>query len=99
MHAGYGVNFLPFTESPGAIWGTSSLSESFRLAGYWLSYLGTGFGLKLFPSIETSKTLLYGAPMVIATFLIPGLAVAGYGWSRRQRYAPFLLACCWWACS
>ncbi len=91
LHGGYGVNFLPFTESPGAIWGTSSLSESFRLAGYWLSYLGTGFGLKLFPSIDTSKTLLYDAPTVIASFLIPGLAVAGYAWSRRRRYAPFLL--------
>ncbi len=92
LHAGYGVNFLPFTESPGAIWGTSSLSESIRLMGYWLSYLGTGFGLELFPSMETSRTLLYDAPPLVASFLVPGLAVAGYAWSRRQRYAPFLLA-------
>ena len=66
--------------------------------GYWLTYLGTGFGLKLCPSIDTSKTLLFDAPTVIASFLIPGLAVAGYAWSRRQRYAPVpARPCCSWA--
>ena len=29
----YGLNFLPFTEAPGSIWDTTSLSESLRLLG------------------------------------------------------------------
>ena len=44
VHAAFGINFLPFTESAGAIWATTSIPESLRLMGYWLSYLGGGFG-------------------------------------------------------
>ncbi len=45
----HGVDFLRFTEQPGSIWSTTSLSESLRLMGYWLSYLGVGFGGSLRP--------------------------------------------------
>ena len=37
----YGVDFLTFTEQPGTIWSTTSLSESLRLMGYWVSYLAS----------------------------------------------------------
>src|SRR4051812_36120508 len=40
----YGVDFLRFTEQPGTIWSTTSLPESLRLMGYWVSYLGVGYG-------------------------------------------------------
>ena len=40
----YGVDFLRFTEQPGTIWSTTSLPESLRLMGYWISYLGVGYG-------------------------------------------------------
>ena len=40
----YGVDFLRFTEQPGTIWATTSLTESLRLMGYWISYLGVGYG-------------------------------------------------------
>ena len=58
-HARYGLNFLPFTESPGAIWDTTSLSESFRLFGYWIAYLGTGYGTSLVPYFDTAGTVLF----------------------------------------
>ena len=41
----YGEEFLSFTEQPGTIWGTSSLSESLRLLGFWMMYVGVGFGV------------------------------------------------------
>ena len=47
VHAPYGLDFLPFTEQPGTIWGTTSLSESLRLMGFWTSYIGVGFGGEL----------------------------------------------------
>ena len=49
-----------FTEQPGAIWASTSLSESFRLMGYWPSYLGVGYG-SLLPFYETSPDLLFSA--------------------------------------
>ena len=73
----YGIDFLQFTEQPGAIWASTSLSESFRLMGYWPSYLGVGYG-SLLPFYETSPDLLFSAPVVVATLLVPALAVAGF---------------------
>ncbi len=91
-HARYGLNFLPFTESPGAIWDTTSLSESFRLLGYWIGYLGTGYGERLVPYFDTSGAVLFDPLKVVAGFAIPALAVAGFAWTRRWRYGPFFLA-------
>ena len=44
LQARYGEEFLSFTEQPGTIWGTSSMSESLRLLGFWVIYVGVGFG-------------------------------------------------------
>ncbi len=91
-HARYGLNFLPFTESPGAIWDTTSMGEGFRLLGYWIGYLGTGYGERLVPYFDTAGTLLFDPLVVLATFAVPALAVAGFAWTRRWAYGPFFLA-------
>ncbi|MEA2443653.1 MAG: arabinofuranan 3-O-arabinosyltransferase, partial [Thermoleophilales bacterium] len=91
VHAGYGIDFLKFTEQVGSIWNTTSLSESLRLMGYWPSYLGVGYGDKLRPYFGTSDTLLFDPVVVTATLLVPALALAGFLWTRRWRYGPFFL--------
>jgi arabinofuranan 3-O-arabinosyltransferase len=88
----YGVNFLQFTEQVGAIWATTSLTESLRLMGYWPSYLGVGYASRLLPYYGDSSTLLFNPLVVAASLLVPALALTGYLWTRRWRYAPFLLA-------
>lgn len=91
-HARYGLDFLPFTETVGAIWETTSLSESFRMLGYWISYLGTGYQGGLSPYFETSATFLFEPLVIVATFAVPGLAVLGFTQTARWRYAPYFLA-------
>jgi arabinofuranan 3-O-arabinosyltransferase len=92
LHARYGLNFLPFTESVGAIWSTTSLPESLRLMGYWVTYTGIGYGPKLFPYFDTQGWLLFDPLVVTATLLVPALALTGFAWTRRLRYTPFFLA-------
>ena len=91
VHAAFGINFLLFTESAGAIWATTSIPESLRLMGYWLSYLGGGFGELPQPYFDASAELLFARPVVVASLVVPGLALAGLVWTRRWRYAPFFL--------
>jgi arabinofuranan 3-O-arabinosyltransferase len=91
-HARYGLNFLPFTEAPGSIWGTTSLSEGVRLMGYWISYLGVGYSDTLVPYFDTAGAYLFDWPVVLATFAVPALAVAGLAFSLRWRYGAFFLA-------
>ena len=91
VQSAYGLNFLAFTEQVGAIWATTSLSESLRLMGYWPSYLGQGYGTRLLPYYQDSGTLLFDPAVVAASLLVPALALAGYRFTRRWRYAPFLV--------
>ena len=91
VHAALGINFLPFTESAGAIWATTSVPESLRLMGYWLSYLGAGFGDRPLPYFDAGDQLLFSPPVVVASLLVPALAIAGLVRSRRWAYAPFFL--------
>ncbi|HZN87710.1 MAG TPA: alpha-(1-_3)-arabinofuranosyltransferase family protein [Thermoleophilaceae bacterium] len=91
-HARYGLNFLPFTEAPGSIWDTTSLSEGFRLLGYWIGYLGVGYGGTLTPYFDTAPTYLFDIPVIVATFSVPALVIAGLALSLRWRYGPFFLA-------
>jgi hypothetical protein len=91
VHAGLGINFLPYTESAGAIWATTSLPESLRLMGYWLSYLGAGFGERPLPYFDAGDQLIFSPPVVAASLLVPALAVAGLVRSRRAAFAPFFL--------
>jgi arabinofuranan 3-O-arabinosyltransferase len=91
VHAHYGTNFLPFTEQPGTIWGTTSISESLRLMGFWTSYIGVGFGGRLDAFAGHGHVLLFSKPVVVAGLLVPALALGGFLWTRRARYGPFFL--------
>ncbi|NLT06353.1 MAG: DUF3367 domain-containing protein, partial [Solirubrobacterales bacterium] len=92
VQVGNGVDFLPFTEPAGAIWTSTSMSESLRLMGFWVAYLGVGYGSQLAPVFDSAPTLLGSAPLIVAGFAIPGLAIAGFAWTRRWRYGPFFAA-------
>ena len=86
----YGEEFLSFTEQPGTIWGTSSLSESIRLLGFWTMYVGVGFGVTE-PFLPAGPTYLFNEGVIVGTFLVPLLAFGGLLVTRRWRYAPFLV--------
>jgi arabinofuranan 3-O-arabinosyltransferase len=85
IQSGYGTDFLSFTELPSSVWATPSLSESFRLLGYWPLYLGLGGT----PVVGLASSYLFSAPVIVATLLVPLLAVGGMRWTRRWPYAPF----------
>ncbi|MEA2435526.1 MAG: arabinofuranan 3-O-arabinosyltransferase, partial [Thermoleophilaceae bacterium] len=91
VQAGYGIDFLKFTEQVGSIWNTTSLPESLRLMGYWPSYLGVGYTDALKPYFGDSGTLLFNPALLVASLLVPALALAGFVWTRRWRYGPFFL--------
>jgi arabinofuranan 3-O-arabinosyltransferase len=91
VQSSYGVDFLHFTEQPGTIWGTTSATESLRLMSFWLSYVGIGFAGTAIPYFDDSRTLLFAPPVVVATLLLPALALTGFLSSRRWRYGPFFL--------
>ncbi|HEY6887804.1 MAG TPA: alpha-(1-_3)-arabinofuranosyltransferase family protein, partial [Solirubrobacter sp.] len=87
----FGVDFLRFTEQPGTIWSTTSLPESLRLMGYWISYLGVGYGGNLRPYFGDGGVLLFALPVVLAGLLTPALALTGFAWTRKHPYGPFAL--------
>jgi arabinofuranan 3-O-arabinosyltransferase len=87
----YGVDFLRFTEPAGAIWATTSLSESFRVMGYWISYIGVGFNGVVRPYFSDAGTLLFNHLVVTASLWLPGFALLGFAWTRRRRYAAWFL--------
>jgi hypothetical protein len=91
VHARYGIDFLQFTEQPRSIWGTNSAPEALRLMAYWTSYIGVGFYGANRPLFTEAGTLLFNPAVVAASLLLPALAIAGFVWSRRWRYGPFLL--------
>src|SRR5690606_12057333 len=86
-----GLPFLPYTEQPGTIWGSTSASESLRLMGFWLSYVGVGYGDVLHPYTSSAGTLVFWAPAIVGSLLLPAVALGGFAWTRRWRYAPFFL--------
>jgi arabinofuranan 3-O-arabinosyltransferase len=92
VQSSYGIDFLHFTEQPGTVWGTTSITESLRLMSFWLSYVGVGFQGTAIAYFDDSRTLLFSAPVVVATLLLPAAALTGFIWTRRWRYGPFFLA-------
>ena len=84
----FGVDFLRFTEQPGTIWSTTSLSESLRLLGYWISYLGVGYGGELRPYFGSGGVMLFALPVVVAGLLVPALALTGFAWTRTHALRP-----------
>ncbi len=91
VQSAYGANFLQFTEQPGTVWGTTSSTEALRLMSFWLSYVGIGFQGRAIPYFDDSLTLLFSAPVVVATLLLPAGALGGFAAIRRWRHAPFFL--------
>jgi arabinofuranan 3-O-arabinosyltransferase len=91
VHAAYGIDFLQFTEQPRSIWGTNSAPEALRLMAYWTSYIGVGFFGASRPLFSEAGTLLFNPLVVVATLVLPAVAIAGFAWTRRLRYAPFFL--------
>src|SRR3954453_18303264 len=59
--------------------------------GYWPSYLGVGYTDALKPYFGDSGTLLFNPALLIASLVVPALALAGFLWTRRWRYGPFFL--------
>src|SRR3954452_5342827 len=88
IQSAYGLDFLQFVEQPGTVWGTTSASEALRLMAYWHSYTGVGLAGRPLPLLDTSPLLLFSRPVVVASLLLPGLALAGFVWTRRWRYGP-----------
>ena len=89
-HVRFGIDFLQFTEHPRTIWSTTSVTETLRLMGYWLSYIGVGFDVQR-PYFSHGGTMLFEPLVVLSSLLVPALALAGFMWTRRWRYAPFFL--------
>jgi arabinofuranan 3-O-arabinosyltransferase len=91
VHARYGLDFLPYTEQPGTIWGTTAMPESLRLLGFWTSYIGVGYTGTL-RSFQADAGVYIGlAPVIVATLLVPALCLGSFAWTRRARYAAFFL--------
>ena len=88
VQAFYGADFQQFAEQPTTIWATTSMSESLRLLGFWVLYLGTGFG-ELAPELGIAEDLLFRGLVVVATFGLPLLAFGGLRLTRGWSYAPF----------
>ena len=82
-------DLLAFTEQPRAIWQTSSMAESLRLMGFWLSYFSGGFDV-IEPASAAVRPYLTSTPVILATFVVPLLALAGVLLGRRRPYAAFL---------
>ncbi|MGZ4259475.1 MAG: alpha-(1-_3)-arabinofuranosyltransferase domain-containing protein [Solirubrobacteraceae bacterium] len=90
VHVRYGIDFLQFTEQPGTIWGTNSVTENLRLMGYWTSYIGVGFGVTR-PYFSDGLTMMFNPLVVGASLLLPACAIAAFVRARRLSYGPFLL--------
>ena len=91
VHTRFGIDFLQFTEQPRTIWATNSAPEVLRLMAYWTSYVGLSFGGPEHAFYTEAGTLLFNPLVVGASLLLPALAVTGFLWTRRRRYAPFFL--------
>lgn len=87
LQSRYGTNPLPFTEQPSGILTTPSVAESLRLLGFWLVYFGSPAG----PSVGSARDYLFDPLVIVATFLVPLAAIAGFARTRRTGYAPFML--------
>jgi arabinofuranan 3-O-arabinosyltransferase len=91
LQSSYGGDFLAFIEQPHTIWATPSMSESFRLLGYWIFYFWGGFGGVPQPLFQSASTYLFDIPVIVATFAVPLVAIGGLPWLRRWRFAPYFL--------
>ncbi|MGI8633630.1 MAG: alpha-(1-_3)-arabinofuranosyltransferase domain-containing protein [Solirubrobacterales bacterium] len=91
VQAAYGVDFLPYVEQPETIWHTTSVTESLRGLGFWLSYAGIGSTGSLVPFFSDAGTFLFAPLVVVASLLVPVACLLGFAAARRAPYAPFAL--------
>ena len=90
LQSKYGADFLSFTEQPASIWQTNSMSESLRLLGYWISYFTIGFGGSR-PVVPPTVGYLFQPLLVMGSFAVPILALAGLPKIWRRPYVPFFV--------
>jgi arabinofuranan 3-O-arabinosyltransferase len=81
-------DFLSFTEQPESILGTPSVSESLRLLGYWVAYIGIGLD-RVEPLVPAAHAYLFSPVVVAGTLAVPLLALGGARLARSWTYAPF----------
>ncbi len=87
----YGADLLIFTEQPRTIWLTTSLSESIRLLGHWVDYFDVAAGDGTTePYLRLGLGYLTSTPILVASFLVPLLALGGLRWTLGWRHAPLL---------
>ncbi|MDP8927602.1 MAG: DUF3367 domain-containing protein [Actinomycetota bacterium] len=66
------------TESVQAVQSTTSWAESWRGLGFWVSYFSEGGQLLR----QDHAAYFFSAPVILATFVPPAVALAALGWSR-----------------
>ena len=77
--------FLEFTERPETIWATTSLSESVRGLGYWVLYLA----VRNQPVRAIADDYFFDPVVIVATFMVPLVAIAGLRRTRSWSHGPF----------
>ncbi len=82
----YGTDYLTYTEHPETILHTTSASESIRMLGYWVTYVN---GLRPTAEVPAMADYLLSNATVLATFVIPTVAVLLLTIKRTWRYAFF----------
>lgn len=87
IQAKFGANYLTFTEHAEAILHTPSASESLRLMGYWVAYIN-GYP-DPDPQLPAIGGYLLSAPTILATFVVPAIAIGSLLFLRRWRYGAF----------
>lgn len=89
VQATNGIDVLRYTESVQTTAAASSAQEVLRGLGYWFFYGDDAFG----PWIGPSRPFQTSIPLLVATFTVPVLALAGGALSRfRERSFTVLLA-------
>lgn len=84
---GYGIDILRYTETAQTVAAASVSLEVLRGIGYWFFYGEDRFG----PWLAASRSYMANPPLLVATYLIPGLALLGAAATRFRERTFFLL--------
>lgn len=84
---GYGIEILRYTETAETVATASVSIEVLRGLGYWFFYGEDRFG----PWLAASRSYMANPPLLLATYLIPGLALVGAAIVRFRERTFFLL--------
>jgi arabinofuranan 3-O-arabinosyltransferase len=86
VEGGYGLPLLSYTETVDQVATSSSASELLRGLGYWLFYTSE----RLYPETAGSATYLDSGVILVLSFLVPVLAIAGACVTRWRHRAYFI---------